>query len=93
MQLNQRPAVFRYLFDKVIVQSLASVINIKSYVCTLKCPNSIFFNIKLFLQFKFEIGAYTQLKAKFKKKSSRGVRHSTEFTNIGRIWRKGYRQN
>ena len=33
--------------------------------CTLQCPNSIFFNIKIFLQFKFEICVYTQLKSNF----------------------------
>ena len=34
--------------------------------CTLKCPNSIFFNIKIFFKFKFEICAYTQLKSQKK---------------------------
>ena len=37
---------------------------ILSGFCTLKCPNSIVFNIKIFLKFKFEICAYTQLKKK-----------------------------
>ena len=36
--------------------------------CTLKCPIFYFFNIKIFLQFKFQICAYTQLKNKIKKK-------------------------
>ena len=37
-----------------------------------------FFNIKIFLQFKFQICAYTQLKAKFKKKkNSQGGRCAT----------------
>ena len=30
--------------------------------CTLKCPIFCFFNIKIFLQFKFQICAYRQLK-------------------------------
>ena len=33
-------------------------------LCTLKCPNSINFNIKIFLKFKFQICAYTHLKTK-----------------------------
>ena len=51
-----------------------------------------FFNIKILLQFKFEIFAYIQLKNKNLnkiKKSSRGVRDSTERPKIKRFWRKG----
>ena len=55
----------------------------------------IFFNIKIFLQFKFQICAYTQLKSKMKKKNKKnlqggGVRNSTERTKTRRLRRKGY---
>ena len=50
-----------------------------------------------FLQFKFQICAYTQLKSKkikiIIKNSSMGVRNSTERPKIRRLRRKGYRKN
>ena len=56
-----------------------------------------FFNINIFLQFKFQICAYTQLKAKSKKKykkfSVRGVRNSTERPRTRRLRREGYGKN
>ena len=58
----------------------------------------IFFNIKIFLQFKFQICAYTQLKSKIKKNNNKilrggGVRNSTERPKTRRLRRKGYGKN
>ena len=53
-----------------------------------------FFNIKTFLQFKFQICAYTQLKSKILKNNKKilmgGVRNSTERPKTRRLRRKGY---
>ena len=56
------------------------------------------FNIKIFLQFKFQICAYTQLKTKTKKKIKKiirgvGVHNSTERPKTRRLRSKGYGKN
>ena len=52
-----------------------------------------FFNIKIFLQFKFQTCAYTQLESKIKKFSGGGVRNSPERSKIRRLRRKGNGKN
>ena len=54
-------------------------------------PDILFFYIKIFLQFKFQICAYTQLKSKIFKKMKkilRGVRNSTERPKTRRLQRQ-----
>ena len=51
-------------------------------------PDILFFYIKIFLQFKSQICAYTQLKNNKLKNSSKGVRNSTERPKIRRFRRK-----
>ena len=62
-----------------------------------KMPDILFFfNIKIFLQFKFQICAYTQLKSKILKKNKKilsVVRNSTERPKTRRLRRKGYGKN
>ena len=61
-------------------------LNVKCF-CTLKCPIFYLFNIKIFLQFKFQICAYTQLKSKKIKNNNKFLK---EGARLDRIWRKGY---
>ena len=66
---------------------MSSIFNLRGF-CTLKYLNFYLFNIKIFLFFKFEICAYTQLKSKNLKKikrSSRGVRDTTERTKTQKL--------
>ena len=54
-------------------------------------PNILVFNIRIFLQFIFQICTYTQLKSKKKIKNSTG--NSTGSPKIKHIRRKGYCKN
>ena len=71
--LNAAKSKFMLLFrSPKIIPSISLKINGKSIeqvkgILHPELPDSIYFNIKIFLQFKFQICAYTQLKSKKKK--------------------------
>ena len=62
------------VLEKVVDQRINELLITDSLrgFCNLKCSIFYFFNIKIFLQFKVKICAYTQLKSKNLKKNSQG---------------------